>query len=90
MEASGLPLGGSLDRPAVRHCRPPGAIPAFERHCQTVVHDPERVADRLEETPVVADDQERGVGAGHEGFQGLARRDVEVVRRLVEEEKICR
>ncbi len=63
MKPPGLPFGCRLHRPAVGDRRPPGAIAALERHGQPVVDDPQRVADLLQEPPVVADDQERGVGA---------------------------
>src|SRR6185436_8819744 len=51
-------------------------------------HHPEPLADRLEEVAIVRDEQERGAGLAQEGLEGLARRDVEVVGGLVEQEQV--
>ena len=90
VKASRLSFGGSLRGPATCHRSPPGPIPTFEGDREAAVHDPERVADHLEETPVVADDQEGGVRAAHEGFESLAGRDIQVIRGLVEQEQVGR
>ena len=76
------------DPPAVGHGCAPGAVAALERHHDPFVDDPQAVADRLEEPPVVADDEQGGGRLPHEGLERLAGGDVEVVRRLVEEEHV--
>jgi hypothetical protein len=69
---------------------PPRPVAALEGHHAAGVDDPEAVAGLLQEPPVVADDEERGGGLPHERLEGLAGRDVEVVRRLVEQQEVGR
>ena len=49
---------------------------------------PTASADRLEQPPVVADDEQRRRRIEHERLDRLAGRDVEVVRRLVEQQHV--
>ena len=50
--------------------------------------DPEPLADALEQAPVVRDDDDGRRGLAEERLERLAGRDVEVVRRLVEEQQV--
>ena len=80
----------SADRPAVGDRRPPGPVAAVEGRRPAAVDDPQPIAHGLEEAPVVAHDEERGRRLAHERLDRLAGRDVEVVRRLVEQEQVGR
>ncbi len=73
-----------------RDRRPPLPIPAVERHRRPLTDDPQPLAHRLEQPPIVRHDQQRRGRVRHERLDRLARRDVEVVRRLVEEQQVRR
>ena len=63
-------------------------VPALVGVDDAVVHLPGRLADRVEEPPVVGDHDQRGRARGEVGGQPGDRLDVEVVGRLVEHEQV--
>ena len=87
-ERPGARRRGVRRGPAVGDGRPPRPIATVERHGQPVTHDPQSIADRLEQPPIVRHHQQRGGRFAHERLDRLARRDVEVVRRLVEQQQV--
>ena len=89
-EAARLGVRRAWRGPTVRDRRPPRSIAAVERDGKAVIDDPQPLADGLEEPSVVADDEDRRRRRPEEGLDRLAGRDVEVVRRLVEEQQVRR
>jgi hypothetical protein len=65
-------------------------VATVERRRDPIVDDPQPLADRLEQSSVVADDEERGRRLRHERLDRLACGDVEMVGRLVEQEQVRR
>ncbi len=87
---TGLALRRIRDRPAGRDRRPPLPVATVEGHSQAVVDDPQPITHGLEQSPVVRDDEQGCGRLGQERLDRLAGRDVEVVRRLVEQEQVRR
>ena len=88
MEPLTLLFDGRGNGPAARNGLTPGSITTFERGDQPAVDHPQSIAHRVEETPIVRDHEDRGRAISKEILDGLARTDVQVVRRFVEEQHI--
>ena len=88
MQPEPLALDGAGHRPAPRDGLPPWPVATVERRHEAVVDDPQALADRLQEAPVMGDHEDRRRGLGEEALDRLAGVDIEVVGGLVEEKQV--
>ena len=71
-------------------CQPVAVAAGVATDLSVVFEDERARHDRVEEIPVVANDEQRAIVLGQSILQRFERLDVEIVRRLVEHEQVRR